>query len=94
VIHKGIEYTVSPTVDPEIWRWQFQVADKVYVGRTRTRLAALAARRARLKINAALKQSLSKAENKGQMASPHLRGDDQWLRKDGITPLTPARENS
>jgi hypothetical protein len=94
VIHKGIEYTVSPTVDPEIWRWQFQVADKVYVGRTRTRLAGLAARRARLKINAALKQSLSQAENKGQVAGPRLREDDQSLRRDGITPLTPAHENS
>jgi hypothetical protein len=94
VIHKGIEYTVSPTVDPEIWRWQFQVADKVYVGRTRTRLAALAARRARLKINAALKQSLSKAEKKRQAAGPRPHGDDRGLRKDGITPLTPAHENS
>ena len=94
MIHKGIEYTVSPTVDPEIWRWQFQVADKVYVGRTRTRLAALAGRRVQLKINVALKRSLSEAEKKRQVAGPRLHGDDQWLRGDGTTPLTPARENS
>jgi hypothetical protein len=55
VIHKGIEYTVSPTVDPDVWQWRFQIGDKVFTGKTKTRLAALAARRARLRIDAELK---------------------------------------
>jgi hypothetical protein len=57
LIYKGIEYTVSATAEPDVWRWSFKIGDKVMTGKTETRLAALAARRVRSKIDAALKSS-------------------------------------
>jgi hypothetical protein len=55
VIYKGIEYTVLATAEPDIWEWQFRLGDELKSGRTQTRLAALAARRVRSKIDAALR---------------------------------------
>jgi hypothetical protein len=59
VIHKGVQYSVAPTVEPDIWQWQFQIGESVKTGKTRTKLAALAARRVQLKIDAALKTSIA-----------------------------------
>jgi hypothetical protein len=56
MIHKGVRYSVAPTVDPDIWQWQFEIGHQVKTGKTKTRLAAMAARRVRLKIDAALKE--------------------------------------
>jgi hypothetical protein len=55
VIYKGVEYTVLPTAEPDVWEWRFQIGDKVKTGRTQTRLAPLAARRVQSKIDAALR---------------------------------------
>jgi hypothetical protein len=55
VIYKGVEYTIMPTAEPDIWEWRFQIGDKVKTGKTQTRLAALAARRVKSKIDAALR---------------------------------------
>jgi hypothetical protein len=63
MIHKGIEYSVSPTVEPDVWQWRFRIGNKTYAGKTRTRMAALASRRARLKIDVALKQNLPEADH-------------------------------
>ena len=55
MIYKGVEYTVMPTAEPDIWEWRFQIGDMVKTGRTQTRLAPLAMRRVRAKIDAALR---------------------------------------
>lgn len=55
MIYKGVEYTIMPTAEPDIWEWRFQIGDKVKTGKTQTRLAALAARRVKSKIDAALR---------------------------------------
>jgi hypothetical protein len=55
VNHKGIQYIVTATAEPDVWHWRFQVGDTVRSGTTQTRLAELAARRVRSKIDAALK---------------------------------------
>ena len=55
MIHRGVQYSVAPTVDPDVWQWQFQIGSAVKAGKTRTRLAAMAARRVQSKIDAALK---------------------------------------
>jgi hypothetical protein len=57
VIHKGIRYSVAATVEPDIWQWQFQIGERIRTGKTNTRLAALAARRVQMKIDAALRVS-------------------------------------
>jgi len=81
VIHKGIEYTVSPTSEPDIWQWRFEIGDKVFAGKTQTRLAGLAARRARLRIDAALKALTSDAG--GSPALPSDAGPGEKLLKYG-----------
>jgi hypothetical protein len=55
VIHKGIQYTISATEEPDIWRWRFEIGETVKSGRTQTRLAELAGRRVQSKIDAALR---------------------------------------
>jgi hypothetical protein len=57
VIHKGIQYNIAPTVDPDVWHWQFQIDGTLRTGKTKTRLAAMASRRVQLRIDAALKRS-------------------------------------
>ena len=57
VIHKGIRYSVAATVEPDIWQWQFQIGESIRTGKTNTRLAALAERRVKMKIDAALRVS-------------------------------------
>ena len=55
--YKGIAYTVIPTATLGIWQWQFQIGERIRTGKTNTRLAALAARRVQMKIDAALRVS-------------------------------------
>ena len=55
MIHRGVEYFLTATAEPDIWHWRFQIGDKVKTGKTQTRLATLAERRVQLKIDAALK---------------------------------------
>jgi hypothetical protein len=55
VIHRGVQYTVAATAEPDIWEWRYEFGDQVKTGRTQTRLAALAARRVKSKIDAALR---------------------------------------
>jgi hypothetical protein len=59
VIYKGVEYSIIPTAEPDIWEWRFQFGDKLRTGRTQTRLAAMAARRVQSKIDAALRAARS-----------------------------------
>lgn len=55
MIHRGVEYTVVATAEPDIWEWRYAIGGQIKTGRTQTRLAALAARRVQSKIDAALR---------------------------------------
>jgi hypothetical protein len=55
--HKGVDYTVALTTTPGIWKWQFQIGEKVKTGRTETRISLLAIRRVQLRIDRELKQT-------------------------------------
>lgn len=63
MIHKGIRYSIAPTVDPDVWHWQFQIDGAIRTGKTKTRLAAMANRRVQLRIDAALKASGGSSAN-------------------------------
>lgn len=52
-VYRGVPYSVAPTDDPDVW--QFQIGDDVKAGKTKTRLAAMAARRVQSKIDAELR---------------------------------------
>jgi hypothetical protein len=43
------------TAEPDIWEWRYEYGDQVKTGKTQTRLPALAARRVKSKIDAALR---------------------------------------
>jgi hypothetical protein len=65
VIHRGVQFTVVATAEPDVWEWRYEFADQVKTGRTQTRLAALAARRVRSKIDAALRAAKSDSAQPG-----------------------------
>jgi len=56
--HKGVEYTLTRSESPGIWKWQFRIGDHlVRSGRTEARLLLLAMRRVQLKIDRELKHA-------------------------------------
>jgi hypothetical protein len=54
--HKGVEFCIIPTEDSDIWRWQFQIGEELFSGTVRTRLAEMADRRTRQKIDRMLRE--------------------------------------
>jgi uncharacterized membrane protein YcjF (UPF0283 family) len=75
MIHRGIQYTIAATAEPDIWRWQFQIGDSVRTGRTQTRLAELAARRVQSKIDTALRALVSSPARKAAIALDCVRDE-------------------
>jgi hypothetical protein len=55
--HKGIDYSVETTTTPGIWKWQFQIGDRVKTGKTAAKMELLAIRRAQLRIDGELRKS-------------------------------------
>ena len=51
---KGIEYSLVK-IEPDVWRWQFQIGEAVTTGKARTRLKGMAAHRVNDRIDRALK---------------------------------------
>jgi hypothetical protein len=56
MVHKGVEYTITRTELPGIWKWQFRIGELVRSGKTEARLRLLAMRRVQLRIDRELKQ--------------------------------------
>jgi hypothetical protein len=54
--HRGVEYTVTATSAPGVWKWQFRIGDEVKTGKTETRINLLAIRRVQLRIDRELKK--------------------------------------
>jgi hypothetical protein len=57
MMHKGVEYTVTLTSMPSIWKWQFQIGETVKTGKTETKINLLAIRRVQLRIDRELKKA-------------------------------------
>ncbi|HEX9468737.1 MAG TPA: hypothetical protein VF957_04300 [Bradyrhizobium sp.] len=55
--HKGVDFTVTTTATPGIWKWQFRIGDEVKSGKTETRISLLAIRRVQLRIDRELKKA-------------------------------------
>jgi hypothetical protein len=58
--HKGVEYRLTRSETPGIWKWQFRIGDLVRSGRTEARLLLLAVRRVQLRIDRELKHGRRK----------------------------------
>jgi hypothetical protein len=54
--HKGVEYTLTMTTVPGVWKWQFKIGDEVKTGKTETRIDLLAIRRVQSRIDRELKK--------------------------------------
>jgi hypothetical protein len=59
--HKGVEYTVVPSITPGVWTYEFRVGDEVRTGKTSTTISLLAIRRVQLQINRVLNAVARKA---------------------------------
>ena len=56
MIHKGIEFSVTQIM-AGVWKWRFQIGDRVFMGKTEAKLDLLAIRRVQLRIDRELKQA-------------------------------------
>ncbi|WP_338827946.1 hypothetical protein [Bradyrhizobium sp. 27S5] len=50
MIHRGVEFSVTQLV-AGVWRWRFQIGDRIFTGRTEAKLDLLAIRRVQLRID-------------------------------------------
>ena len=79
MIYRGIQYTVMATPEPDIWEWRYEIGNQVKTGRTQTRLAALAARRVRSKIDAVLRGATTPEREPRERAEPVQSASHQHL---------------
>jgi hypothetical protein len=54
--HKGVEYTLTMTTVPGVWKWQFKIGDEIKTGKTETKIDLLAIRRVQSRIDRELKK--------------------------------------
>jgi hypothetical protein len=54
--YKGVEFTVSMTAIPDIWRWEFQIGERTRSGKTEAKLQLLAVRRVQSQIDRELRK--------------------------------------
>lgn len=64
MIYRDVEYSLTATIEPDVWQWQFQIGEQTRIGKTRTRLFHLAARRVHMRIDATLR-ALNPTERAG-----------------------------
>ena len=50
MIHKGVEFSVTQAATG-VWKWRFQIGDRVFTGKTEAKLDLLAIRRVQLRID-------------------------------------------
>ncbi|KJC37069.1 hypothetical protein UP09_27825 [Bradyrhizobium sp. LTSP885] len=55
MIHKGIEFSVTQGA-VGVWKWRFQIGERVFTGKTEAKLNLLAIRRVQLRIDRELKK--------------------------------------
>ena len=61
MVYRGVEYEISPIM-PGVWKWQFQIGDRIKAGRTKSNLELLANRRVQLVIDRELRASGAKVQ--------------------------------
>jgi hypothetical protein len=54
--YKGVEFTVSMTAIPDIWKWEFQIGEQTKSGKTEAKLQLLAVRRVQTQIDRELRK--------------------------------------
>ena len=54
--YRGVEYSLTMTAVPGVWKWQFRIGDEIKTGRTETKIDLLAVRRVQSRIDRELKK--------------------------------------
>lgn len=54
--YRGVEYTLTMTTIPGVWKWQFTIGNEVKTGKTETKIDLLAVRRVHSRIDRELKK--------------------------------------
>jgi hypothetical protein len=54
--YKGVDFSVSVTAVPDVWKWQFQIGQLMRSGRTEAKLQLLAVRRVQSQIDRELRK--------------------------------------
>jgi hypothetical protein len=54
--YKGVDFSVSITAVPDVWKWQFQIGQLIKSGRTEAKLQLLAVRRVQSQIDRELRK--------------------------------------
>ncbi|GKQ53198.1 hypothetical protein [Bradyrhizobium sp. Ce-3] len=64
MIHKGVEFSVTQLA-PGVWKWRFQIGDRLFTGKTEAKLDLLAIRRVQLRIDREL-NNLGRSQTGGR----------------------------
>ncbi|MGF6307699.1 phage-related protein [Bradyrhizobium sp. i1.8.4] len=64
MIHRGIEFSVTQLI-AGVWKWRFQIGDRVFTGKTEAKLDLLAIRRVQLRIDREL-NNLGRGHTRGR----------------------------
>jgi len=54
--YRGVEYTLTMTTVPGVWKWQFRIGGEIKTGKTETKIELLAVRRVQSRIDRELKK--------------------------------------
>jgi hypothetical protein len=66
---KGVEFSLKQ-VEPDLWKWQFQIGDTVTTGQTRSRLMGIAAHRAHKRIDLELRKPRDLGQERSRLTLP------------------------
>ena len=65
---RGVEFTVTQ-VEPGLWKWHFQIGEKITTGQTHSNLMGMAARRVQQRIDRELNKSSKNSLRKQSRAT-------------------------
>ena len=63
--YRGIEYSLTMTTVPGVWKWQFAIGDEIKTGKTETKIDLLAVRRVQSRIDRELKKMVAQTDFAG-----------------------------
>ena len=69
---RGVEFSLRQ-VEPDLWKWQFQIGHTITTGTTRSRLMGIAAHRAQKRIDTELKKPRELGPAASMQAPPARR---------------------
>ena len=69
---RGVEFSLRQ-VEPDLWKWQFQIGHTITTGTTRSRLMGIAAHRAQKRIDTELKKPRELVPAASMQAPPPRR---------------------